>query len=203
MCPYLSTSHGHMSANIGCMNRNSTTAKEAAALLVNEHGFTEPSTALQRRVQRYSQSGLLPPGKPTASEIARHIAMSGVSETFRPGPGAVDRAILALAARGYACAGLPAAIDRALGPSHVLEWLERRPDPTTHEGDRLIGKEVSEISHFLDAGLPGTPRLVAEMLQFLNDKALDSYERAPIYDIVTETPEPPEGTPSRRRAAAM
>jgi hypothetical protein len=138
-----------------------------------------------------SHKGLLPPGEPTAGEIAQHVAASGLREVYRSGPGALDRALFSLAAEGYACEGHTKLWERVYGqPTAVVE----PPDPRTDDGSRAIEDEVGDFTTRGEQLISTTSPVIGQFVRALLAGATENLKASPFTDPATRRAEPPEVT---------
>ena len=174
------------------MKRTSSVARKTAVVLQAHYGFVEPEGALCRRLERYSQAGLLPTDESVVEVVAAHVAGSGLRDVYRPGPGSAERAVLVLAARGYGCRDLPKVLAGLWGNPEPPP-VEARPDPRTREGAKAVADEVNTLIDWGDDGAPGAPAALGDFVQRLLSSARSNLQAEPLVDRVTGRPEPVEG----------
>ena len=140
-----------------------------------------------RQLEQWSQVGLLPPDGTPAPALAAHVLE--LRKVYRPGPGAADRAMLVMAARGHACTGLYGAIRRAARPEDTptTAW----PDPETDEGDRAIHAEAQAL--YKATQHDDLPAEARDLLPPHVNRAARNARRFPVIDYLTHTAASPEG----------
>lgn len=151
----------------------------------------------KRQLETWSQRGLLPrPGTPKAKLLA-HI--EEIAKVHRSGPGAPDRTMLVLAARGFACSGLSAAVTRvwSASSSKSLKALANDaaaglPDPEADEGSWDIEKQVERLLGL--ASVRGVPRPLREALSDIANAIANEAKQRPAIDLATGQPHSPMNT---------
>jgi hypothetical protein len=167
--------------------RNNPTVRQAAELLVAWGVIESPATASARkRMEDHSQVGLQPPGNPTATELAAFEAE--LLKSYRPGPGATERAAFALLGRG---------VPSDLIDQERLPTDQADPDPETDEGSRAVEAEAAALIARTNDG-PGA-QLLARVMAILRSNV----KTAPVFDPYLDRPLPEDPEITLRSAAAQ
>jgi hypothetical protein len=167
------------------MNRTSKLALETSALL---KGSITP-----RQLERWSHAGLLPPGHPSAPELAQWVSKAHLDELSTTGPRSTDAVALAMARRyGCACPRLGEVLRRWLAnpvapPSY---------DPDSDEGTLAIAGEAEALQEAVEDDLQAStfpPQLIDLQKNLLTD-GCGAAERSPVIDSATGEAEEPRTT---------
>jgi len=179
----------HLRVRLGysrAMRRDSQLSAQVVELLA-ARGVQETG----RRLERYSQVGLLPPGNLSPTTIADHVQGADLAHTYRPGlSDAAHHAALVAAARGHGCQAVYAALE------HTGIWggqAESTIDPWTDDGNRAIGESVAAVERFATGSDNlGMPPQMAKFFRLVLDSSKDLCQEDPITDPHLGVPETPE-----------